>query len=91
MQYADNASAANAMAALEGHAIYDGGYNRVRAPPASPPCPPSLSHLAPSPGLTEAVDMEAPRSAVANAIGCVAGMPPLLLIKSNLAEACGLT
>lgn len=29
MQYADAASAANAKAALEGHAIYDGGYNRV--------------------------------------------------------------
>ena len=30
MQYPDPGSAANAKAALEGHAIYDGGYNRVR-------------------------------------------------------------
>ena len=29
MQYPDPGSAANAKAALEGHAIYDGGYNRV--------------------------------------------------------------
>ena len=31
VQYSDAASAANAKAALEGHAIYDGGYNRVSA------------------------------------------------------------
>lgn len=30
VQYPDPGSAANAKAALEGHAIYDGGYNRVR-------------------------------------------------------------
>ena len=30
IQYADAVSAANAKTALEGHAIYDGGYNRVR-------------------------------------------------------------
>jgi polypyrimidine tract-binding protein 2 len=29
VQYPDQASAANAKMALEGHAIYDGGYNRV--------------------------------------------------------------
>ena len=32
IQYADAVSAANAKTALEGHAIYDGGYNRVRPP-----------------------------------------------------------
>ena len=36
VQYPDPGSAANAKAALEGHAIYDGGYNRVR-PCASAP------------------------------------------------------
>ena len=30
IQYPDPGSATNAKAALEGHAIYDGGYNRVR-------------------------------------------------------------
>lgn len=35
VQYPDEQSAANAKAALEGHAIYDGGYNRVRARLAS--------------------------------------------------------
>lgn len=29
IQYPDGMSATNAMQALEGHAIYDGGYNRV--------------------------------------------------------------
>ena len=29
VQYPDGMSATNAMQALEGHAIYDGGYNRV--------------------------------------------------------------
>ena len=36
VQYPDPGSAANAKAALEGHAIYDGGYNRVRARAAAP-------------------------------------------------------
>lgn len=36
IQYPDPVSANNAKTALEGHAIYDGGYNRVSAPsPAS--------------------------------------------------------
>ncbi len=30
IQYPDPGSATNAKVALEGHAIYDGGYNRVR-------------------------------------------------------------
>ncbi len=30
IQYPDPLSATNAKSALEGHAIYDGGYNRVR-------------------------------------------------------------
>jgi hypothetical protein len=32
IQYSDPMSAANAKQALEGHAIYDGGYNRVSIP-----------------------------------------------------------
>jgi hypothetical protein len=35
VQYPDPTSASNAKQALEGHAIYDGGYNRV-SPPAAP-------------------------------------------------------
>ena len=32
VQYPDAPSAANARGALDGHAIYDGGYNRVSMP-----------------------------------------------------------
>ena len=32
VQYPDPQSASNAKQALEGHAIYDGGYNRVSSP-----------------------------------------------------------
>ena len=32
VQYPDGISATTAMTALEGHAIYDGGYNKVREP-----------------------------------------------------------
>lgn len=33
IQYPDGTSATNAMNALEGHAIYDGGYNKVLLSP----------------------------------------------------------
>jgi len=44
VQYPEGVSATNAMNALEGHAIYDGGYNKV--PPAA--IPPSLSSTDPA-------------------------------------------
>ena len=30
VQFPDDVSASNAKAALDGHAVYDGGYNKVR-------------------------------------------------------------